>query len=52
MLTQTQELLALREYKKKARFVFMKLHKEIETLQDQIKLLEFINAELQKKLKK
>lgn len=51
-MSQTHESQDLKEYKKKARYVFMKLHKEIEDLKDQTKLLEFINAELQKKLKK
>jgi hypothetical protein len=39
------------EYKKKARYVFMKLHKEIDDLKQEVKVLEQINGILRAKLK-
>jgi SMC interacting uncharacterized protein involved in chromosome segregation len=40
------------DYKKRARYVMMKLHKEVEAKEEEIKILEQVNGILRAKLKK
>ena len=47
-----EKIETLLEYKKKAKYVMMKLHKEIEEKDKEIKMLETVNKLLQLKLEK
>ena len=47
-----ETLASLLEYKKKARYVMIKLHREIEEKDKEIKMLETVNKLLQLKLEK
>ena len=51
MIEGRETLQELLEYKKKARFVMMKLHKEIEAKEVEIKLLDQVNGLLRAKIK-